>query len=268
MSSDWRILVISGLFSGLLAGLLGIGGGTVLVPILITLGYGYAQSVATSSLAIVMTSLSGSLQNWRMGYLKWDKVILLGLPGILTAFLGAYLVGKTPKYILEAAFAGLLLLTIYLSNLREQLATQAETIPQKTANPVLSRLFTGGAAGLLSGLFGVGGGVIMVPLQMMFLGEKIKLAIQTSLGVIMITSISSCLAHARAGSVLLLEGVILGIGGLIGAQFSTRFLPKLPDRVVKLSFYSLLTILSVYFFWRAWQGYLLMPSASSNLLFR
>ncbi|GFE70667.1 sulfite exporter TauE/SafE family protein [Chroococcus sp. FPU101] len=255
MNNHFWLLVVSGLFSGLLAGLLGIGGGTVLVPILITMGYSYAQSVATSSLAIVMTSLSGSFQNWRMGYLKWDKVILLGLPGILTAFLGAYLVGQTPKYILEAAFGCLLLLTIYLSNLRQKLEQQGETT-RKTANPFLSRLFTGGAAGLLSGLFGVGGGVIMVPLQMMFLGEKIKLAIQTSLGVIMITSISSCLSHFLAGNVLFSEGIILGLGGLIGAQISTRFLPKLPDQIVKICFYSLLLILSIYFFIRAWHGYL------------
>ncbi|PSF38258.1 hypothetical protein C7H19_07255 [Aphanothece hegewaldii CCALA 016] len=257
MNNHFWLLVVSGLFSGLLAGLLGIGGGTVLVPILITMGYSYAQSVATSSLAIVMTSLSGSFQNWRMGYLKWNKVILLGLPGILTAFLGAYLVGQIPKYILEAAMACLLLITIYLSNLRQKLEKQGEETTRKTANPILSRLFTGGAAGLLSGLFGVGGGVIMVPLQMMFLGEKIKLAIQTSLGVIMITSISSCLGHAKAGNVLFSEGIILGIGGLIGAQISTRFLPKLPDQVVKICFYSLLLILSIYFFIRAWHGYLL-----------
>lgn len=255
MNNHILILAASGIFSGLLAGLLGIGGGTVLVPILITMGYSYAHSVATSSLAIVMTSLSGSFQNWRMGYLKWDKVILLGLPGILTALLGAYLVGQTPKYILEAAFGCLLLLTIYLSNLRQKLEQQSLPTNRTTANPFLARLVTGSAAGLLSGLFGVGGGVIMVPLQMMFLGEKIKMAIQTSLGVIMITSISSCLGHFLAGNVLFVEGIILGIGGLIGAQISTRFLPKLPERIVKICFYSLLLILAIYFFIRAYNGY-------------
>jgi hypothetical protein len=255
MTNQIGLLLSCGLLSGLLAGLLGIGGGNVLVPILLTMGYSYAQSVATSSLAIVMTSLSGSFQNWRMGYLKWDKVILLGLPGVFTAFLGAYLVGQTPKYILEAAFGCLLLITIYLTNLRQQLERQDEAIARETANPVLSRLFTGGTAGLLSGLFGVGGGIIIVPLQMLFLGEKIKLAIQTSLGVIIITSISSCLGHAREGNVLFFEGIILGIGGLIGVQVSTRFLPKLPEKWVNLFFYSFLIVLSLYFFSRAWQGY-------------
>ncbi|MGH2414581.1 MAG: sulfite exporter TauE/SafE family protein, partial [Microcystaceae cyanobacterium] len=100
------------------------------------------------------------------------------------------------------------------------------------------------------------GGVIIVPLQMLFLGEKIKLAIQTSLGVIVITSIGACLGHLREGNILFFEGIILGLGGLFGAQLSTRYLPKLSDRVVKICFCSLLIILSVYFFWRAWQSYL------------
>lgn len=57
---------ISGFFSGILAGFLGIGGGTVLVPLLVALGYEPIQAVATSALAITITALSGTLQNWRM----------------------------------------------------------------------------------------------------------------------------------------------------------------------------------------------------------
>ncbi|MEY3826166.1 MAG: hypothetical protein RLZZ148_980, partial [Cyanobacteriota bacterium] len=74
------ILLAGGFVSGLFAGLLGIGGGTILVAILLSMGYNYAQAVATSSLAIVMTSLSGSIQNWRMGYVRLEQVIWLGLP--------------------------------------------------------------------------------------------------------------------------------------------------------------------------------------------
>lgn len=255
MSEIEFILALGGLFSGILAGLLGIGGGTVLVPILITLGYNYQQAVATSTLAIVMTSISGSIQNWRMGYLNLRRVMLLGFPAILTAFIGAKLVEALPTYILEAAFGVLLLVNIYLSNLRKRLASVEEDNATQKISPLVARIGTGGAAGLLAGLFGVGGGVILVPLQMLFLGEKIKLAIQTSLGVIVITALSACIGHALEGNVLFIEGLILGTGGLIGAQLSTRYLPKLPDKVVKYSFYTLLVILSIYFFWRAWNSY-------------
>jgi hypothetical protein len=109
------------------------------------------------------------------------------------------------------------------------------------------RIITGGTGGLLAGLFGVGGGIIMVPLQIVLLNENIKKAIQTSLGVIVITAISATAGHAYSGNVLWLTGAILGFGGLLGVQFSTRFLPKLPDKVVSLAFRSLLAILSIYF---------------------
>lgn len=248
-------LGIGGLVSGLLAGLLGIGGGTVLVPLMVALNIGYNQAVATSSLAIVMTACSGTVQNWRMGLLDWRRVIFLGLPAIATAPLGPFIVQALPTYIKEAAFGLLLILTIFLVTLRKRLIARqgAENSPTapKVINPVVARLGTGAAAGLLAGVFGVGGGVIMVPLQMLLLQEPIKLAIQTSLGVIVITSIAAAGSHALQGNVLWVSGLILGLGGLIGAQISTRYLPKLPDPVVNLLFRSLLAILALYFFLRA-----------------
>ena len=250
----WFIFISLGLFSGLLAGLLGIGGGTVLVPMIVTLGYTPVQAVATSSLAIVLTSLSGSIQNWYMGNLSWRRVLLLGLPSLFTAQIGAFLANKIPANILLFAFGILLIINIFLANLRKRLIASEIDIKQPSNNPTLVRIFTGGTAGLLAGLFGVGGGVIMVPLQMLLLAEKIKLAIQTSLGVIVITSISASLGHAYRGNVLWLEGFILGLGGLLGAQVSTRFLPKLPDRIISFCFNLLLATLAIYTFWQAFNS--------------
>ncbi len=258
--SDWWILAVGGLGSGLLAGILGIGGGTVLVPILVSLGYSPVESVATSILAIVMTSVSGTIQNWRMGYVDFKRVIWLGLPSLITAQWGANLASTIPAYLLLGAFGVLLLANIWLMILRQRLMANHNGPQEHSINPTLARLGTGGMAGLLAGLFGVGGGVIMVPLQMLLLGEKIKVAIQTSLGVIVITSISACIGHAQRGNLLFWEGIILGTGGLLGAQFSTRYLPKLPNQVVNVSFRTMLVILAIYFFWRAGHSYQLMIS--------
>lgn len=250
------ILVASGLFSGLLAGILGIGGGTVLVPLLVALKYTPLQAVATSSLAIVITSLSGSLQNWRMGYLDWPRVFLLGFPALITAQLGVIVANDLPDYILLGTFGLFLVINIFLGNLRQHLVVQNSSTVSLNFSPKISRLITGGLGGFLAGLFGIGGGVIMVPLQMLLLKEPIKVAIQTSLGVIVITSISSSIGHALKGNVLLTVGLILGFGGLIGVQVSTRFLPKLPDKIVRFCFYGLLAILAIYSFWQSWDSYL------------
>ena len=149
----------------------------------------------------------------------------------------------------------LLIVNIFLVRLRKSLEQQEPTKNTVKISPILSRFGTGISAGLLAGLFGIGGGVIMVPLQMLLLGEKIKVAIQTSLGVIVITAIAATMGHALKGNVFFGVGLILGMGGLIGAQISTRYLPKLPEKIVSLSFNLLLAVLSVYSFWQAWQKY-------------
>ncbi|MBR8827000.1 MAG: sulfite exporter TauE/SafE family protein [Gomphosphaeria aponina SAG 52.96 = DSM 107014] len=255
LSANWLLMLLGGLFSGLLAGLLGIGGGTVLVPLLVTFGSTPVEAVATSSLAIVMTSIAGSLQNWRMGFLDFRRVLYLGLPSLVTAQFGAYLADQMSDYLLLTTFGIFLIFNLFLSNLRQRVAAQENSPENQVINPILVRLGTGGAAGLLAGLFGVGGGLILVPLQMLLLGEKIKVAIITSLGVIVITAISATFGHAMRGNVLFYPGLILGAGGVVGSQISTRFLPKLPDKFVSFCFSAFLVILAVYTFWRALSSY-------------
>ncbi|MGK7895442.1 MAG: sulfite exporter TauE/SafE family protein [Microcystaceae cyanobacterium] len=245
------LLWLSGIFAGLLAGLMGIGGGTVLVPILVFFQHDTDRAVATSTLAIVMTSLSGTIQNWRMGYIDTQRVLAIAIPSLFTAQIGVYLADKAPSNILLMAFGSFLIINIFLSSFRRQLASQEADNPSFNLNPILGLMLTGGSAGILAGLFGIGGGVIIVPFQMIFLKEPIKVAIQTSLGVIIITALSACVGHAFKGNVLWTEGLILGLGGLMGAQVSTRFLPKLPDKVVVLCFNGLLTLLAIFIFRQA-----------------
>jgi uncharacterized membrane protein YfcA len=195
-----------------------------------------------------------------MGYFDWKRVIFLGFPAVVTSQIGVYIASRILPYILLLAFGILLLINVYLVNLRQHLVTtQASNIQTTTEtqfNPLLARFVTGGAAGILAGLFGVGGGVIMVPLQMLLLKEEIKVAIQTSLGVIVITAVSATSGHTLAGNVLFIPGLLLGCGGLLGAQISTRILPKLPDRIISFIFRLFLGLLSIYVFWQAWQNYL------------
>ena len=270
------ILAVLGLFSGLLAGVMGLGGGVILVPLIQALGYSPVEAVATSSLAILMTSISASFQNYRMGNLDFKRIILLGLPSLFTAQLGVFLSSEIPDFILLGTFSVFLVANIFLSRFRSKLIAQdrGNRGKNKLDNQIIdqiaqispaiakiirggfkdfiARIITGGLTGFLAGFYGIGGGVIMVPLQMILLSEPIIVAIQTSLGVIMITSISACLGHGLRGNILLVEGFILGLGGLIGAQISSRFLPRLPSKIVVIAFIGLLAILSVYVMYLAY----------------
>lgn len=253
-------LSLTGLISGVLAGFLGIGGGTLLVPVLVQLGFLPVQATATSSLAILVTSSAGSFQNWRMGYLNIRQIFLLGAPALVTAFLGAMVGDRIPNYWLLAGFGLLLLVNLYLVSLKKTVVRKAQFREPRTAtgpaiNPMTARIITGSTAGFMAGLFGVGGGVILVPLQILLLGEQIKSAVRTSLGVIVITSIAACAGHALNQNINFSAGLILGVGGLLGVQVSTRFLPKLSDATVTQLFRGMLIVLSAYMFWQAWQLY-------------
>ncbi|MGK7876883.1 MAG: sulfite exporter TauE/SafE family protein [Xenococcaceae cyanobacterium] len=260
------LLVGGGFLSGITAGILGIGGGTILVPLIVTLGYESVKATGTSNLAMVMTAISGSIQNWRMGNLDLTKVLYLGIPSIITSQVGVLLADQVlPDYILKIGFALLLLANIYLISLRKSLIAKAKDQADSTSHdqastkpqlsPIISRIATGGSAGIIASVFGLGGGVIMVPLQIILLGENIKVAVQTSLGVIVITSIFACTGHALSGNVLFQQGICLGLGGLLGVQLSTRFLPKLPDRTVSWLFRGFMGFLAVYMFVQAWRSY-------------
>jgi hypothetical protein len=249
------ILASGGFLSGILSGLLGIGGGFIVVSLLVSLGYTPIQAIATSTLVIVMSSISGSLHNWRMGYLDYKRVILLGLPALVTAPIGVYLANQIPPHLLLITFGVFLIASIYLVEFRKRLSAKEKDSKLSNINPAISRIGTGSITGILTGLLGVGGGAILVPLQMLLLGEPIKVAIQTSLGVIVATAVSACVGHASEGNILFIQGILLGAGGFLGAQLSTRFLPKVPDSVVTLIFRTFLGIISMSMFWQAWKIY-------------
>jgi uncharacterized protein len=240
------MLVFGGLVSGMLAGILGIGGGSVLVPLMVYLGFTPINAIGTSSLAILLTSLSGSIQNWRMGYIDWVKISSLGLPALLAAQLGAALAQYLPAHWLLFGFSALMLTNIYLVGLKQRLSSVKSSATVTTRQKRWSNTITGSLAGFVAGLVGVGGGAIMVPLQMLLLGETIKVAIQTSLGVVVLTAVSATIGHSINGHVLFSQGLILGIGGLFGAQLGTRYLPKLPDTIVSNLFRSTLFLISIY----------------------
>jgi uncharacterized protein len=272
-------LIVGGIITGILAGLLGSGGGFLCVPLLLTLNYTPIQAIGTSTLAVSIISISGSIQNSRMGYFSLIPVLAMGLPTLLTTQVGVHIISSIKPYLLLTLFGATLLLLIYLTDLRKKIvASKKDSVPQafnlalsepgsvpssyasahapaRKTNLTLSRLMTGSLAGLYAGFSGGGAGVVLVPLQILILGESLKAAIQNSVGVNIIISTSSWLGHASLGNVLFTEGILLGIGGSLGAIVGTRTLPKLSDKTISLAFRSLVIYLSLYMFWKAWRSY-------------
>lgn len=258
------VMLATGLGVGVVAAVLGIGGGLIMVPVLTLSGASPVQAVATSLLGVLFGAFSGTLHNWRSGNLKLVHVALLAPAAVVTTEFGVALANAAPPRALLVAFAALLLSAIWLIHLKNRLS--ARTAAKIAANPDAMRgappkttdeafIFRGtgiGAlAGVLAGLFGVGGGVVMVPLQLLYLGESIKEAVRTSLGVVALVAVWALGRHALAGNVLWPEGIALGLGSLVGAQFGARLLSALPDALINLLFRALLLVLTAYMLFEA-----------------
>ena len=261
----WILLFGFGLFTGTLAGILGIGGGLLNVPALTLAGATTLQATATSLIGVLLSATSGSIRNLQTGSLNWKVALLLGGFGVFSAQVGTWLGAQMPDALLSIGFALLALATIYLMGLKRSLVQEErkaqgageteearEAVEAREAGEdgaqyrVLPTTGIGVVAGLLSGLFGVGGGAVMVPLQMLVLHEPIKTAVRTSLGAIVAIASSALIRQSIGGHVLWIPGLCLGAGAIIGAQFGTRLLPKLSDKTITTLFRLLLLGLSSY----------------------
>jgi uncharacterized protein len=253
-------LVPIGIVVGIISALLGIGGGLLYVPALAAVGASPIQSVATSLVAITLGAISGTIQNWRMKSLKLETVSLLTLPAMLTTEIGVSIARALPSKWLLLSFAALQIIAIWLISLKNKLQKDEKKAPKfestqtpENSSSILKTQGIGLIAGILSGLFGVGGGVVMVPLQVLILKMPIKQSVQTSYAAIVLISFWAVMRYVFADStnVLILPGLMLGVGSLLGANYGARLLPKLSDNLVRFLFTFLLIILAVYMSFKA-----------------
>lgn len=106
----YAFAVLLGLVAGLLAGMLGVGGGILFVPTLVYLGLGQLEAEATSLLAIIPTVLVGAWRHQRFGNVRWRPAAVIGVASIAAAVGGAYVAESLPESTLRKLFAVLLFL--------------------------------------------------------------------------------------------------------------------------------------------------------------
>jgi hypothetical protein len=261
---EYFLLGVIGLATGGLSGLFGVGGGFILIPLLTLTGISIKTAIALSLLYIVGTAISGLIRHFKQHTVDVVLAASLSLSSILTAQLGAKLAVGLPAHLLNIMF-GVLTATVaiyylFRSDTKELITgtfkkkNKFEIGRQKTVAKkeytykvnLLIGLAIGAVVGFLSGLFGVGGGFLMVPLMVTVMGIPLKIAVGTSLLCVLPPALSGALSLALSGHLELDALPLLLLGGLIGAQIGAWSLPKFKENHLKLAFNLLLLGVSTY----------------------
>ncbi|KAM9864043.1 sulfite exporter TauE/SafE family protein [Leucobacter sp. BZR 635] len=221
------VLALLGALTGMLSGLFGIGGGVVLVPLLtIFLGYQQRLAAGTSVAAILPAAIVGGIGYAVQGNVDWIAALLLAVGIVVGAQLGSYLLSKVPTVALRWIFMVFLFgVVVSLWFVVPQRESSIEMTVWLGAGLVLLGLITG----VLSGLLGVGGGVIVVPALMFFFGSNDLVAKGTSLIMLIPGSISGTLGNFRRQNVDLRSALVLGIAASVlsplGSVLATKITP-------------------------------------------
>lgn len=239
---DLLVYVVIGVCGGLLSGLAGVGGGIVFVPALVYVaGWDITEAVAASLIIIVFSALSGTVRNQRSSDpTNWRWALLFSLAVAPSSLIGVAISRVSPEAVVEACFAVLLLILAYpTAKGRGEMDEGNQKIP--TWMVFVAGVFIGA----LSGLVGVGGGVVMVPLMVIGLGLTAKRAVSTSLAVVMFTGIVGGLGYILTGFDRIAEALPLAAGSIVGAWLGVKVRDPLPDRVVRIGFGVFMVVVAV-----------------------
>ena len=258
--------VLVGVFIGILSGLLGIGGGTIMVPVFrLAFGLSPLASTATSLFTIIPTSISGAVSHIKGKTCVVALGVAMGIGGALTSPVGVWLASLSPAWLVMLAAAliigysavNMLRKAIKAPSKRKSSAAGAgvgnhdEAAP---ASPKLSRkqlligVAIGLGAGLMSGYVGVGGGFIMVPLMLSLIHIPMKLASGTSLIAILILAIPGTIENGLVGNIDYVVGLSVAVGSIPGAVLGAWLVKRVPERALRFIFGGFLIVAAIVLF--------------------
>ncbi|GAA3888424.1 sulfite exporter TauE/SafE family protein [Leifsonia kafniensis] len=239
----WVILVIVGLVGGVLSGLLGVGGGILMVPLLVGLaGMDQRRAAATSLAAIVPTAIVGSANYLLSGQIDLVAGMIVAVGAVSGAMIGSALLARLSLVWLRWMFIALIVIVA----IRMLLVTpmRGETV-ELTLGVVLSMLAVGLVMGIASGLFGIGGGLIAVPALIILFGASDLVAKGTSLLIMIPTAITGTLRNRANTLIDLPSALVVGTAATAASFGGVALALWLTAEVSNLLFVGLLVVASV-----------------------
>ena len=227
-------LILVGVLVGFLSGFFGIGGGTILVPILLFLGFGMKEAVGISVTQMVFSSVYGSFLNLRNAIFKIHEGLALGVGGAIGALLSGYFVKVVPEKVLEYMF-----LAIVSFAFLRFFTKKVEEGKEERDLPAAFLLLLGIFVGLIAISIGVGGSILITPILVGIFHVNVKKAAAMGLFFVIFSSVSGFLSMSFFGHIDYLHGMLVGASSLIGVYFGI----KLAHKVEKSRFKKALVVM-------------------------
>jgi uncharacterized membrane protein YfcA len=267
------ILLVASVLIGIIGSMLGIGGGIFLIPIM-TLGLGIDIKIAaaTSLVTIIVTSSTSASGYLKDGFVNVGLGMFLEMFTVTGAIIGAILVVYLRPDVIEAIFGIVLVYAAFYMRFSKDVAcrpvSQGAAVKRsrftgrfydQCSNQVLEydvKSFPKGAgasfiAGNLSGLIGVGGGIVMVPAMNLWMGVPMKAATATSTFILGVTAVASALVYLSNGLMAPVITAVAAIGIFIGAMLGTRMMPKITGGALRAVFSITIIVIAILMFLRA-----------------
>ena len=213
--------IITGIVAGFICGLTGMGGGTIYVPVFyFLLSFSIKEAIGTSLLVIVFSSISAFLAHMREGQVNFRIAGFLIVAGIIGAQIGSSITSILPDIAVKIFF---ICITIFLSiNMWRERNTGVEGNGTNFTMSTIRFILIGLAAGIASGMGGVGGAIVLVPLLHMWVGIPMNICIGTTLPVVMFNSLSGVIGYFYRGLVHIQIGIITGVVAVFAALTGTK----------------------------------------------
>jgi uncharacterized membrane protein YfcA len=232
-----------GLIGGFFSGLLGLGGGVIMLPLLSVVGrVPLKLATGTTLVQVIIAAVAGMLFHYRGGMVDLKAGLILGMAGIAGGFVGSLLSVPLSIRFLESIFLFVVALAIIL--LFIPLELEDKNYRKGNFNKAFG-IAIGFGVGVLAGLLGVGGGFIIIPLMTYFLKIPLRVTIGTSLLTILISSFGTLGAKFKIGHVNLLITLLVISGSVIGAFLGAFVSRRTHVKSLRLILLSILVLIFI-----------------------
>ncbi len=258
--------LVLGFGVGTIGALLGLGGGFILVPIFMlfmiapngTTFTTVQQVVGTSLFVVFCNAISGTLAYIRQRRIMMRAAIPFAVATLPGAFLGGYVSEWFSGPGFSLAFGILMVFIGFVMYSKSKGKAASRTVddwnPQTAQFNMALGVTLSFFVGFLSSIFGIGGGIVHVPMMVFLLGFPPQIAVATSTFVLFVSSVMGVVSHAALGHIIWSTAVMIGIGAMLGAQFGAKIAKKSRPSFLVVLLSILVFLIGLQFIYRGGSG--------------